>query len=54
MMVMIERCPECGYELIEEVIFTYPMARYKHCDHCGWMTEEEPDYEDYENEQRYS
>ncbi len=45
-MVILETCPVCGHEVIEDLIFTYPMARYRHCEHCGWVEEDEPDYKD--------
>lgn len=50
-MIILDRCPVCGHEVFEDIIFTYPMARFKHCEHCGWSKEEEPTYEDNDDEQ---
>ena len=51
-MKIVETCPVCDHELFEELIYTYPMARYKYCENCGWHAEEEPEYKDDEYEQR--
>ena len=38
--MIIETCPECGYDLFNEVICTYPPINCKVCYHCGWRWEE--------------
>lgn len=40
-MYIIETCPECGRDLSNEVICTYPPIHCKVCYHCGWRWEEE-------------
>lgn len=35
-MLIIETCPECGHDLVHEVICTYPPIPRKHCPSCGW------------------
>lgn len=39
-MYIIETCPECGYDLVNEVICTYPPINRKVCYRCGWRWEE--------------
>ena len=39
MAIIIETCPKCGYDLIDEVICTYPPIPAKHCPSCGWHWE---------------
>ena len=50
-MVIIERCPVCGHELISGVIESYPMAYFKYCRNCDWLEEQEPEYKDDEDKQ---
>lgn len=38
-MIIIETCPECGNDLVDEVITTYPPIPRKACFHCGWSWE---------------
>lgn len=35
-MIIIETCPECGHDLRDEVICTYPPIPKKSCPSCGW------------------
>ena len=37
---IIETCPKCGFDLIEEVIATHPPIYVKKCYQCGWRHEE--------------
>lgn len=37
---IIETCPKCGFDLIEEVIATYSPIYVKKCYKCGWSHEE--------------
>ena len=34
--MIIETCPECGHDLLDEVICTYPPIPRKYCPSCGW------------------
>lgn len=34
-MIIIETCPECGHDLIDYVIDTYPPIETKQCLNCG-------------------
>ena len=43
MKVLIETCPECGYDLLTAVITTYPPIPVKQCYHCGWRWEGKAD-----------
>lgn len=36
MAIIIETCPICGHDLMNEVICTYPPIPRKHCPSCGW------------------
>ena len=38
-MIVIETCPECGHDLIDLVLTTYPPKPAKHCPKCGWRWE---------------
>lgn len=38
-MIIIETCPECGHDLIDEVICTAPPIPRKVCHNCGWNWE---------------
>lgn len=38
--MIIETCPECGYDLVNTIIDTYPPINCKICYHCGWCWEE--------------
>ena len=40
-MIIIETCPKCGHDLIDEVICTYPPIPRKVCHNCGWSWEGE-------------
>lgn len=41
MAMIIETCPKCGHDLMDEVICTYPPIPRKSCLHCGWYWEGE-------------
>ena len=41
MAIIIETCPICGHDLMDEVICTYPPIPRKSCSHCGWSWEGE-------------
>lgn len=41
MAIIIETCPKCGHDLIDEVICTYPPIPRKSCPSCGWSWEGE-------------
>lgn len=41
MAIIIETCPKCGHDLINEVICTYPPIPRKSCPSCGWSWEGE-------------
>ena len=34
-MIIIETCPECGHDLVDYVIDTYPPIETKQCLNCG-------------------
>lgn len=38
-MIIIETCPECGYDLVNSVICTNPPIPKKECHNCGWTWE---------------
>ena len=38
-MIIIETCPECGHDLVNEMIATYPPIPRKACWNCGWSWE---------------
>lgn len=40
-MIIIETCPICGHDLINEVICTYPPIPRKYCPNCNWFWEGE-------------
>lgn len=40
-MLIIETCPECGADLMNYVIATYPPIPAKRCTKCGWTWEGE-------------
>ena len=42
-MIIIETCPKCGHDLMDEVICTYPPIPRKSCPSCGWNWEGEPE-----------
>lgn len=42
-MTVIETCPMCGHDLINEIIATYPPIPRKKCSQCGWSWEGEPE-----------
>jgi hypothetical protein len=42
-MIIIETCPECGHDLMDEVICTYPPIPRKSCPRCHWYWEGEPE-----------
>lgn len=39
MAIIIETCPECGHDLIDEMIYTNPPIPRKFCPNCGWCWE---------------
>lgn len=41
MAIIIETCPKCGHDLMDEVICTYPPIPRKVCYSCGWNWEGE-------------
>lgn len=41
MSIIIETCPKCGHDLMNEVICTYPPIPRKSCPSCGWSWEGE-------------
>lgn len=41
MAIIIETCPKCGHDLMDEVICTYPPIPKKSCPSCGWSWEGE-------------
>ena len=41
MALIIETCPKCGHDLINEIICTYPPIPRKSCPSCGWSWEGE-------------
>ena len=36
MSIVIETCPKCGHDLLNEVLTTYPPIPRKRCIACGW------------------
>ena len=42
-MIIIETCPKCGCDLLDEVIDIYPPIPCKRCLNCGWSWEGKPD-----------
>lgn len=42
-MGIIETCPKCGHDLVDEVICTNPPIPKKSCWNCGWHWEGEPE-----------
>lgn len=42
-MIIIETCPKCGHDLLDQVICTHPPIPAKHCPNCGWYWEGEPE-----------
>lgn len=42
-MRIIEVCPECGADIIDVVLTTYPPRQKKVCSKCDWYWEEEPE-----------
>lgn len=41
MAIIIETCPNCGHDLQDLIIATYPPIPQKKCFHCGWSWEGE-------------
>ena len=35
-MIVIETCPECGHDLMDLIVATYPPIPKKECWNCGW------------------
>ena len=35
-MIIVETCPECGADLVNEVLCSYPPIPAKLCPQCGW------------------
>ena len=46
MAIIIETCPKCGHDLMNEVICTNPPIPKKSCWNCGWHWEGEPEREE--------
>lgn len=42
-MIIIETCPKCGHDLVDEIIATNPPIPRKVCWSCGWSWEGEPE-----------
>lgn len=42
-MIVIETCPNCGHDLRDEVICTYPPIPRKVCWNCGWSWTGKPE-----------
>lgn len=38
-MMIIETCPKCGHDLMNEALMTYPPIPRKVCYNCGWSWE---------------
>ena len=38
-MIIMITCPECGHDLIDTAICTYPAISRKECPNCGWFLE---------------
>ena len=36
MSIVIETCPKCGHDLLNEVLTSYPPIHKKRCIACGW------------------
>lgn len=43
-MIILETCPVCGHEMIEDVILSFPRTRFRHCEKCDLVIEDEPDF----------
>lgn len=43
MAIIIETCPKCGHDLMDEIICTYPPIPRKSCSSCCWSWEGEPE-----------
>lgn len=43
MSIIIYTCPECGKDLQEEMIATFPPIHVKKCYSCGWSSETKED-----------
>lgn len=41
--MVIYTCPECGGDLVDYVIATYPPISAKSCPNCGWRWEDKMD-----------
>lgn len=39
--MIVYTCPECGHDLIEEVLDSYPPIYKKYCYNCGWSHSEQ-------------
>ena len=35
-MIIVETCPECGHDLQDLIVATYPPIPKKQCCNCGW------------------
>lgn len=42
-MIIIETCPQCGHDLQNTVICTYPPIPRKVCCNCGWSWTGKPE-----------
>ena len=43
MSIIVYTCPECGEELEEEVLASYPPIYVTRCRSCGWKLEKQDD-----------
>lgn len=42
-MIIIETCPKCGCDLVDEMLYTNPPIPKKSCWSCGWSWTGEPE-----------
>ena len=45
-MIIVETCPKCGHDLMDEIICTDPPIPVKRCWKCGWHWEEKQRFEE--------
>ena len=45
-MIVIDACPKCGTDLMDEIICTDPPIPVKRCWKCGWHWEGKPHFEE--------
>lgn len=41
--MIVYTCPQCGHDLMESVIATYPPIHRKECPNCHWYWESTPE-----------